>query len=124
MARMLKKSLDTSPDESQTFDRGKMDLVKFGKVTIGRVTLQPGWSWEKSIKPIQKTETCQSPPHIQYIISSRIGVLLEDGTEEELGPGDVAMIQPGHKTWVIGNEPVAGIDFTFLEENTKQLLSR
>ena len=56
MARMLKKSLDTSPDESQTFERGKMDLVKFGEVTIGRVILQPGWSWEKSIKPIQKTK--------------------------------------------------------------------
>jgi quercetin dioxygenase-like cupin family protein len=124
MARILKKSLDLSPDETQTFERGKMDLVKFGEVTIGRVTLQPGWSWEKSIKPIQKTETCKSPPHIQYIISGRIGVLLEDGTEEELGPGDVAMIPPGHKTWVIGNEPVVGIDFTHLEENTKQLLSR
>jgi quercetin dioxygenase-like cupin family protein len=41
--------------------------------------------------PIQKTETCKSPPHIQYIISGKIGVSLEDGTEEELGPGDVAI---------------------------------
>jgi hypothetical protein len=94
MAGILKKSLDTSPDETQTFDRGKMDLAKFGEVTIGRVILQPGWSWEKSIKPIQNTKTCQSPPHIQYIISGRVGIVLEDGTEEELGPGDVAMIQP------------------------------
>jgi hypothetical protein len=123
MARMLKKTLDLSPDETQIFDRGKMDLAKLGEITIGRVVLQPGWSWEESIKPIQKTETCQSPPHIQYIISGRIGYL-DDGTEEELGPGDVAMIPPGHKTWVIGNEPVVGIDFTHLEENTKQLLSR
>ena len=29
------------------------------------------------------------------------------------------MIPPGHKTWVVGNEPVVGIDFTHLEENTK-----
>jgi hypothetical protein len=42
----------------------------------------------------------------------------------ELGPGDVTMIPPGHKTWVIGNEPVVGIDFNHLEENTKQPLSR
>gem|GEM_PF-5383110 len=28
MARMLKKSLDTSPDESQTFESGKMDPSK------------------------------------------------------------------------------------------------
>jgi hypothetical protein len=44
MARILKKSLDTSPDETQTFDRGKMDLAKFGEATISRVILQPGWS--------------------------------------------------------------------------------
>jgi quercetin dioxygenase-like cupin family protein len=119
MTGILKKSLDTSPDETQIFEKGKMDLAKFGEVTIGRVVLQPGWSWEKSIKPIQKTETCQSPPHIQYIISGRIGVSLEDGTKEELGPGDVAMIPPGHKTWVVGNEPVVGIDFTGLKEYTK-----
>jgi hypothetical protein len=124
MTRMLKKNLDTSPDETQTFEKGKMDLAKLGGITIGQVVLQPGWSWEKSIKPIQKTETCQSPPHIQYIISGRIGVLLEDGTKEELGPGDVAMIPLGHKTWVVGNEPVVGIDFNHLEENTKQPLSR
>jgi hypothetical protein len=26
---------------------------------------------------------------------------------------------PGHNAWVIGNEPVVGIDFTGLKENTK-----
>jgi hypothetical protein len=119
MVKMLKKSLDTSPDETLIFDRGKMDLAKLGGIMIGRIVLQPGWSWEESIKPIQKTETCQSPPHIQYIISGRVGVSLEDGTEEELGPGDAAMIPPGHKTWVIGNEPVVGIDFTALKEYTE-----
>ena len=35
------------------------------------------------------------------------------------GPGDAAMIPPGHKTWVIGNEPVVGIDFTNLTEDVK-----
>jgi hypothetical protein len=120
----VEKEPGHSPDESQTFERGKMDLVKFGEVTIGRVTLQPGWSWEKSIKPIQKNRDLSITTHIQYIISWRIGVSLEGGTKEELGPGDVAMIPPGHKTWVIGNEPVVGIDFNYLEENTKQPLSR
>jgi quercetin dioxygenase-like cupin family protein len=64
----------------------------------------------KSIKPIVKTESCQSPSHIQYIISGRIGVSLDDGTEEELGAGDVAMLPPGYKTWVIGNEPVVSLE--------------
>ena len=53
------------------------------------------------------------PTHIQYIISGRIKVVLEDGTEEELGPGDASVIPAGHKTWVIGNEPVVGIGLCF-----------
>jgi hypothetical protein len=121
LARILKKSLDASPDETQTFEKGKMDLAKMGGITIGRVVLQPGWSWKKSIKPIQKIETCQSPPHVQYIVSGKIGVSLEDGTKEELGPRDVAMIPHGHKTWVIGNEAVVGIDFTHLEEKPRTM---
>ena len=44
---------------------------------------------------------------------------LEDGTKEELRPRDAAMIPPGHKTWVVGNEPVVGIDFTSLKEYAK-----
>jgi hypothetical protein len=115
--KLQKKSLDSSPDEIQTFEDCKMELAKFDNVTIGRVLLQPGWSREKSIKPIVKTDTCQSPPHTQYIISGRIKVVLDDGTEEELGPGDAAMIQSGHKTWVVGDEPL--IDFTNLTEYGK-----
>jgi hypothetical protein len=75
MAKLQKKNLDTSPDETQTFEDGKMELAKFDNVTIGRVLLQPGWSWKKSIKPIAKMDTCQSPPHTQYIISGWIKVV-------------------------------------------------
>jgi hypothetical protein len=90
MLRLQKKNLDSSPDETQTSENGKMELAKFDNVTIGRVILKPDWSWERSIKPIAKTDTCKSPPHIQYIISGRIEVVLDDGTKDELGPGDSA----------------------------------
>jgi hypothetical protein len=32
---------------------------------------------------------------------------------------DDAVIPPGHKSWVVGNEPVVGIDFTGLKEYAK-----
>ena len=44
---------------------------------------------------------------------------MDDGTEEEFGPGDAAIIPPGHNAWVVGNEPVVGIDFTGLKEYAK-----
>jgi quercetin dioxygenase-like cupin family protein len=51
--------------------------------------------------------------------NTNIKVILDDGTEEELGPGDAAMIPPGHKTGVVGNELVVGIDFASLKEYSK-----
>jgi len=38
-----------------------------------------GWSWEKCVKPIAKTNSCQAP-HTQYI-SGRMKVVMDDGTE-------------------------------------------
>jgi quercetin dioxygenase-like cupin family protein len=119
MTSMQKKSLDSSPDETRTFEKGKIELANLGDVTIGRVTLEPGWSWEKCVKPLVKTNSCQAP-HTQYVIPGRIKVAMDDGTEEEFGPGDAAVIPPGHNAWVIGDEPVVGIDFTGLKEYAKR----
>ena len=60
--KMQKKSLDSSPDETRIFEKGKIDLANFsGDVTIGRAIFEPGWSWEKCVKPIAKTNSCQAP---------------------------------------------------------------
>jgi hypothetical protein len=47
--------------------------------------------------------------------------MMDDGTEGEAGPGDAAVIPPGHNAWVIGDEPVVTIDFTGLKEYAKRL---
>lgn len=71
MAKMQKKNLDTSPDEVRKIENGKIELANLGDVTIGRAVLEPGWSWEKCVKPLVKTDSCQAP-HTQYIVSGRI----------------------------------------------------
>ncbi len=115
---MEKKSMN-SPDEVRNFDKGRIELTSFKNgTTIGRITLEPGWSWDKSVKPIAKTNSCEAP-HTQYIISGRIKVVMDDGTEEEFGPGDTAVIPSGHNAWVIGNENVVAIDFTGLRDYAK-----
>lgn len=48
-----------------------------------------------------------------------IKVVMDDGAEEEFGPGDAAVIPPGHNAWVVENKPVVGIDFTGLKEYAK-----
>ena len=51
---MEKKSLDYSPDEIVTIEKGKVEIAKVGDTSIGRGYFEPGWSWEKSVKPIGK----------------------------------------------------------------------
>ena len=63
------------------------------RLVSGRAYFEPGWSWEKCVKPIVKTESCQ-PPHTQYVISGRMRVKMDDGSEEEFGPGDVGYLPP------------------------------
>ena len=110
MSAIAKKSLNT-PDETRTFPKGKVELATVGGVTFGRATLQPGWKWSESVKPIAKTDSCQAP-HTQYVISGRLHIRMDDGTEKEYGPGDVGIIPPGHDAWVVGNEACVSIDIT------------
>src|SRR5919204_2371252 len=115
--KMEKKSMK-SPDETRTFEKGKVELANLDDVVIGRATFEPGWSWEKCVKPLVGTNSCQAP-HTSYIISGRIKVRMDDGSEIEGGPGDTAVIPPGHNAWVVGNEPCIMIDFTGAKDYAK-----
>jgi mannose-6-phosphate isomerase-like protein (cupin superfamily) len=110
MNKMHKKTV-SQPDERRTFDKGQVDLVSLGGVTFGRATLQPGWKWSTCVKPVAKTASCQVS-HLQYHVSGRLRAVMDDGSEQEFGPGDVALIPPGHDAWVVGNDPVVVIDIT------------
>jgi hypothetical protein len=110
MASLEAKKLD-APDETRSFDKGKLDVVNVTGATIGRATFEPGWKWSESVKPIVGTDSCQTL-HAGYVVSGRINIVMDDGTEREFGPGDAYRIEPGHDAWVVGNEPYAGLDFT------------
>src|SRR5215207_5404702 len=103
------KDLGT-PDETRTFPKGKMELITIGGGQVGRLTLEPGWRWSEHVKPIAKTEWCEAP-HFQYQVSGTIHVLMADGSEFDVGPGQVAALPSGHDAWVVGDEPVVAIDW-------------
>ncbi|MBI2676236.1 MAG: cupin domain-containing protein [Candidatus Aenigmarchaeota archaeon] len=118
MKKIEKMSLN-SPSETRTFDNGKFEVVKFGGVNVGRATFQPGWKWSISVKPLVKTESCQAE-HIIYMVSGRMMVVLDNGSEMEFGPNDAGFVPPGHDAWVIGDEPVVYLDFTAAEYYAKK----
>jgi hypothetical protein len=109
----------SKPDEKRTFDKGQVEVISLGGVTFGRATFQPGWKWSTCVKPLVKTTSCEVP-HLQYHISGRLHVVMDDGTSAEFGPGDVSNISPGHDAWVVGNEPVVVIDIMGMGEYAKR----
>jgi hypothetical protein len=110
----IKKRAFSVPDEKRSFDKGRLELVTLGGVTFGRATFQPGWKWSSSIKPLVHTKSCKAS-HLQYHVSGRIRVRLENGTEDEFGPGEVSLLPPGHDAWVVGNEPAVVIDLSGMQ---------
>ena len=104
------KSID-QPDDKRDFDRGEVRMVRVGDATIGRAVFSPGWRWSADVKPIVGTSSCELA-HTGYVISGRMGVRMNDGTEAEFGPGDAHYVSPGHDAWVVGEEPLVVLDFT------------
>ena len=111
MPGMVKKSLG-SPEELRTFadGKGKLELVNMEAGPVGRATFEPGWKWSLHVKPIAKTDSCESA-HLGYYVSGRMRVRMDDGQEDEFGPGDFAIIPPGHDAWIVGDEPCVVIDW-------------
>ena len=109
MVKIEGKSLN-NPDEVRTFEKGKLELVNIGGKTVGRATLQPGWRWSQSVKPLANTKSCEAP-HFQYHVSGTLRVRMDDGTERDFKAGDVSLLESGHDAWVVGDEPVVIVDF-------------
>jgi ethanolamine utilization protein EutQ (cupin superfamily) len=109
------RNLDSNPDETRKFTNGKVELANLGDVSIGRITLQPGWKWSNDIKHVVNTNSCELP-HTQYVIAGRLQVRMDDGTEQQFGPGEAMYIPPGHDAWVLGNEQFIAVDFTGMKE--------
>lgn len=118
MAQMEVRSFGT-PDETRTFEKGKLDLVKIGGATVGRAVFQPGWRWSASLKPLVNTKSCEAP-HFQYHLSGTLHVVMDDGTEKDCKAGDVSLLPPGHDAWVVGSEPVVVVDFQGMVDYAKQ----
>jgi len=119
MASLASKSLD-KPDETRPLldDKGKVDVVELGGVTVGRAVFEPGWKWSEHVKPIAGTDSCQAG-HTGYCLSGRMKVVMDDGEEAEIGPGDAFVISPGHDAWIVGDEACVALDFSGMADYAK-----
>ena len=118
-SRMSRRSLD-SPDETRPFEaKGYLQLVNTEAGSVGRAVFEPGWKWSEHVKPIAGTDSCQAA-HVGYVISGRMHTVMDDGSTEQFGAGDVMIIPPGHDAWTLGDEPCVVVDWTGFTEYAKR----
>ena len=103
------------PDETRVFDKGKFEVVRIGHMTIGRASYEPGWKWSQHVGRKTGATSCQVD-HVGLVISGRAKVLMGDGREFELTPGDLFAVGPGHDSWVVGDEPYVSLHFMGAED--------
>jgi PAS domain S-box-containing protein len=59
--------------------------------------------------------------HLIHVISGRMMVQMDDGSETEFGPGDVGFVPPGHDAWIIGDQPFVSCRFMSSDHKKTEL---
>jgi quercetin dioxygenase-like cupin family protein len=104
-----------TPDEVRSPNKTRVEIVRLPGYTLGRFNLEPGWRWSECIKPVVKTNSCQVP-HVGHVVSGRLTVKLDDGTQKTFEPGMSYTIPPGHDAWVEGKEGFVCIEVLSAEQ--------
>jgi quercetin dioxygenase-like cupin family protein len=86
------------PDEVRVFEKGKFELIHIGGMTIGRATYEPGWRWSVHVGRA-----------LGKVIAGCATAAMDDGRIVEMKAGDVFFIEPGHDSWVVGDEPYVSL---------------
>ncbi len=104
-----------APDELHELTLGRLAVVRAGGVAVGRATYQPGWRWSTHVGGETGADSCQAD-HVVLVVEGRMAIRMDDGSEIEVGPGDLCAIPGGHDAWVVGEEPYTSLHFHGTEE--------
>jgi predicted ester cyclase len=109
----------SSPDETRSFGKGRAEILELSEGTIGRGIFEKGWRWSKDVKPIAGTASCEIH-HSGYVLSGRMHIVMDDGQEADLEPGDLVSLPPGHDAWTVGNDACVIVDFAGMERYARR----
>lgn len=108
-----------NPDEVRSPNKTRVEIVRLSGYTLGRFKLQPGWKWSECVKPVVGTNSCQVP-HVGHVVSGRLTIRMDDGTQKSIAQGMSYTIPPGHDAWVEGTEPFMCIEVMSAEQYAKK----
>ncbi len=106
---MQKGNLDVADED--VHGRISKQSVTLDTVTVTRVTFGVGARWSEDLKDYAGTDSCELP-HVAHVVSGRLQVVMDDGSEEVFAEGDVMMLPPGHDAWAVGDEPCVFVEFS------------
>ena len=75
------------------------------------VTFGVGARWSEDLKDHAGTQSCELP-HVAPVESGRLGVGMDDGSEETFSRMAVMMLPPGHDAWTVGDEPGVFVEYS------------
>ena len=108
------------PDEVRTFEKGRLELVTVGGVTIGRATYEPGWKWSEHVGPKVGAARCHVE-HVGMVLEGTATAAFEDGRVVLLQAGELFYIPPiPHDSWVVGHERYVSLHFLGAAEYAKK----
>jgi hypothetical protein len=99
------------PDEVREMSRGHFEIVRFGGLTIGRATYEPGWKWSVDVGPTAGAKLCEVE-HVGLVLVGTATAAFANGRIVELREGDLFHIPAiPHDSWVVGNDPYVSLHF-------------
>ena len=108
------------PDEVRTFEKGRLELVTVGGMTIGRATYEPGWKWSKHVGPTLGETRCHVE-HVGIVLEGAATAAFADGRVVTLRAGELFHIPPvAHDSWVVGDQRYVSLHFLGAAEYGKK----
>jgi quercetin dioxygenase-like cupin family protein len=108
-----------APDEVRVFDKGRLELVRVGAMTVGRATYEPGWKWSLHVGPTVGARRC-SVEHVGIVVSGVATVEFEDGRVIELKEGSLFHVPAvPHDSWVVGDRPYVSLHLSGADHYAK-----
>jgi hypothetical protein len=104
----------------ENFAGMEIDVMNAGDVRIKRMVYAVGGRWSEHVKPHVDTDLCMHA-HVGFIAQGRLAGEYPDGCTFDFSAPGAVRIEPGHDSWVVGDEPVVLIQFDFERDTVDRL---
>lgn len=106
--------------QHEVFAGIEVDAVPAGAARVKRLVYPPGLRWSTHVQPLVETELCMHA-HVGFLAQGHLRGQYADGCGFDFRAPHVAVIEPGHDAWVVGDQAAVLIQFDF-EADTPAIL--